>query len=107
MSATESATTTMTEPFVPRRKMRRRKRKAEGEDISTLLSGGTHTLSELERKDRGPLCRLCGKRKPWGKLHTKYEVIKGTTFRLWICDDCGTVLRHDDMTDVQRNLDED
>ena len=58
-----------------------------------------------DRRDLGIICKdNCHKRIRWKDLDITYE-LHDDMYRLWWCGYCGAMLREDNMTDVQLNID--
>lgn len=90
------------EIFVPRGKMRKRKRKSEGDDIFQALTKDKPML-ELG-KDRGLKCREDNKWIPWKDVWFKYEIQSNDLMRLCICPYCENVLRTDNMSGYEAHV---
>lgn len=71
--------------------MYRRKRKHDHDSFVEA-----HKTTSI--KDKGLLCRDCGKWRKWGELDIGYEYQSKTLVRMWICDQCSCVLREDELT---------
>jgi RNase P subunit RPR2 len=75
----------------------RRKRVSQGEDFDQ-----SEELAALETAKRASLvyCRECHKFKPWAKLGIGYEKRGTDLVRTWWCDDCGNMVKEDNMEEV-------
>lgn len=81
------------DPFVPRLKIYRKRRKSEGQ----TWSPDTDELDKA-KLDKGPLCKTCRKTRRWNKLEIAYErLADGTIQRIMYCDGCGNALRTDEV----------
>lgn len=81
----------MTDPFVPRSKIYKKKRVFEGQNWDQ-----SETINELEAAKRAgrQFCKGCRKFKPWSKLHAKYDrLTKKRIQQVWFCEDCGTAVK--------------
>lgn len=90
----------MTEPFVPRRKFTKRKKRHVGEE----WTGPSLEQLEASKNHEGIICRTCHKLIRWSKMDVKYER-RGSSktehkdlFRLWFCKACGALLREDNLS---------
>lgn len=77
--------------------MRRKLRKAEGEDIFRLIS---KSAPSKDVKDPGLRCRSCGKLKRWKEIDATYEMRGADLWRVWWCPKCGDMLREDNLSDL-------
>lgn len=75
-------------PIVP--KVWRRVRKHDGKSIDEQFA---HNV-ELLKKDRGLLCRGCGKWRAWKDIYFVYE-LDNAILRRAHCSACGNQLRED------------
>lgn len=87
----------MSDEYIPRRKIFKKKRKFEGQNWDQ-----SETIAELEKaKQKGRVyCKTCRKFKPWSSLYPKYE--RGGKHKIdqvWYCKDCGAGLhtKHIDL----------
>lgn len=83
--------------FDIRKKMYRRRKKYQGDDINDGLVD--RELLESAQRKRGLYCKECKRLQPWSKLTTAYRVVSGDIMRTWYCV-CGNVLREDNMEEV-------
>lgn len=58
-------------------------------------------LTLLETRDLGLMCKECHKRIKWKDLDITYEMQGTDLIRIWWCSWCGTVVREDNITDMQ------
>lgn len=88
------------DPFVPRRKIYRKRKKSEGQSWQP----DTDELDKAKR-DKGPLCKSCHKVRRWGKLEFAYEQLAdGTIQRVMYCDGCGNALQVDEVGKSNKKL---
>lgn len=81
-----------TSPSIPlRTKIFRRKRKYEGDSIDEQFASNVEQL----KKDRGLLCRGCGKWRAWKDIYFKYDRDGKVVARRAHCYICGDQLKED------------
>lgn len=91
----------MSDPFVPRMKMYRRKRKIDPDAFPDVQQGKINELEAAKRAGQVH-CRTCKRYQPWAKLNAKLERLKKGLFQMvWYCKDCGNAVLVNDY-DVRK-----
>lgn len=71
----------------------RKRKKIDGEDVEGTFKGRQAELTSI--KDRGRLCRKCGKWRLWKQISFKYELDGDKFVRMIVCDVCDQVIAYD------------
>lgn len=89
-----TGSSTVSDDFVVRPKMRRRKKAHDGQDWDQ--SDVIEELEAARRKNR-KFCKTCRKFKPWKSLDSSWEWAGKHDLQLvWYCRDCGSALQVND-----------
>lgn len=81
-----------TDEFKYQGKMRRRKRKSDGQAFNDGLGDQLDALQPL--KDSGLFCKNCSKWWKWKDYDISWDFGK-TTIRSWVCKKCGQVVKEE------------
>lgn len=82
------------------KKKKEKRRRAKERIEQDLAPFFTKSFIPDQKGDLGLYCGECHKRRPWKGLTTSYEVRASDTFRVWWCDQCGNMLKEDNMSDL-------
>lgn len=85
----------MTDAFVPRPKMRRRKRATDGQAFNNGLGDQLDALQPL--KDSGLFCKECRRWQRWKDLTVDYGLGFGGFVRMWFCNKCGHMVKEETL----------